>query len=83
LPGETVLVSGSLLKYGHYLGGLWMTFAWPQGGRTETFSSLVNYGYGRCVVMVRGFIPGQWVPVTVTVDYQGTRYSAQTGFTPR
>ena len=82
-PGETILVSGSLIKSGLYLGGLWMTFTWPQGGQTETFSSLVSYGRGRCPIVVRGFEPGQPVPVAVSVDYQGRRYAAQTSFTPK
>ena len=43
----------------------------------------VNYGDGKCVIDVSRFPPGKFVPVTVSFNYGGKTYSAQTGFTPR
>jgi hypothetical protein len=45
--------------------------------------TLVTYGAGKCVIDVSRFPPGVFVPVTVSIDYGGKIYTAQTGFTPQ
>jgi hypothetical protein len=80
-----VLVRGSLLKNGARLGGLMMRATWPDKTEKSGISScdtLVIYEAG-CVVHVKDYPPGVFVPITVTLDYQGVRYTAHTGFTPQ
>jgi hypothetical protein len=45
--------------------------------------ALVTYGDGKCVIDVSRFPPGKFVPVTVSFNYGGKIYTAQTGFTPQ
>lgn len=82
-----VIVRGSLIRYGHhYVGGIMMSGFWPdeahERGVPNCYTS-VNYGDGKCVIDVSRFPPGKFVPVTVSFNYGGKIYSAQTGFTPR
>jgi len=81
-----VIVRGSLIKYGrYYVGGIMMSAFWPDNtherGVPNCFTS-VNYGDGKCVIDVSHFSPGKFVPVTVSFNYEGKIYTAQTGFTP-
>jgi hypothetical protein len=83
---SSVHVWGSLIKNGVYLGGMMMRATWP--GKTEKSGTsscdvLVTYGSGMCTVQVEDYPPGVFVPITVTFDYRGARYTAPTGFTPR
>jgi hypothetical protein len=81
-----IVVRGSLIKYGVYLGGIMMLATWPDENHERgvpNCSALVTYGTGKCVIDVSRFPPGIFVPVTVTFNYMGKTYSAQTGFTPQ
>jgi hypothetical protein len=82
-----VIVRGSLIKYGHhYVGGIMMSAFWPdeshERGVPNCFTS-VNYGDGKCVIDASRFPPGKFVPVTISFNYEGNIYTAQTGFTPQ
>jgi hypothetical protein len=82
-----IVVRGSLIKYGSYhLGGIMMSAFWPdetvERGVPNCFT-LVTYGTGKCVIDVSRFPPGEFVPVTVSFDYEGKLYTAQTGFIPQ
>jgi hypothetical protein len=81
-----VIVRGSLIRYGHhYIGGIMMSAFWPDAmherGVPNCYTS-VNYGDGKCVIDVSRFSPGKFVPVTISFNYGGKIYTAQTGFTP-
>lgn len=81
-----VLVWGSLIKNGVHLGGMMMRATWPDKTKKSGTSScdvLVIYGAGVCTIHVKDYPPGVFVPITVTFDYRGTRYTAPTGFTPQ
>lgn len=82
-----IVVRGSLIQYGnYYVGGIMMSGFWPdetiERGLPNCFT-LVTYGTGKCVIDVSRFPPGEFVPVTVSFDYRGKIYTAQTGFTPQ
>ncbi len=81
-----VIVFGSLIKNGVHLGGIMMHATWPDvSGKSGTSSCdvLVIYGKGVCSLRVRDYVPGVFVPITVTFDYRGARYTGHTGFTPQ
>jgi hypothetical protein len=80
-----VCVHGSLIKNGVHLGGIMMRATWPdktEKSGTSSCDTLVIYEAG-CTVHVKDYPPGVFVPITVTLDYRGTRYTAHTGFTPQ
>ena len=82
-----VIVRGSLIRYGrYYVGGIMMSAFWPDNtherGVPNCFTS-VNYGDGKCMIDVSHFPPGEFVPVTISFNYQEKIYTAETGFTPQ
>ena len=84
--GSRVILYGSLLKDGVYLGGMAMRATWPDESQERgvpNCSVQVIYGSGVCNIETAGFQPGEYVPIIVTFEYQGKVYSGQTGFTPR
>jgi hypothetical protein len=84
-PDQRVIVFGSLLKNHIRLGGFMMKATWPQGvpaGSTAECFVLVTYGRGKCLVDTSQLPLGVYVPVTISFDYRGKRYTGQTGFTP-
>lgn len=84
--GSRVMLYGSLIKDGVYLGGMAMRATWPdekQERGVPNCSVQVIYGSGVCIVETEGFQPGVYVPITVSFEYQGKIYRGQTGFTPR
>lgn len=81
-----VTVFGSLIKNGVHLGGIMMHATWPDETKksgTASCDVLVIYGTGVCTTQVRDYAPGVFVPITVTFDYRGVRYTGHTGFTPQ
>jgi hypothetical protein len=83
---ERVTLHGSLIKNGVFLGGMMMSATWPDPDHERgvpNCTSLVTYGAGKCAIEANKFPQGQFVPITVSFDYQGKRYTGQTGFTPR
>ena len=84
--GSRVILYGSLIKDGVHLGGMAMRATWPDENQERgvpNCSVQVIYGSGVCTIETAGFQPSEYVPVTVTFEYQGKVYSGQTGFTPR
>ena len=82
--GSVVTLRGSLRKYEVYLGGMMMHATWPdqtEPGGLDWCDVLVIYGTGVCQINVENYSPGQFVPITVTFDYDHVRYTAYTGFT--
>ena len=87
-PFQNSLVNvwGSLIKNGVHLGGIMMRATWPdktEKSGTSSCDVLVIYGAGVCGVPVKDYALGVFVPITVTFDYRGVRYTAHTGFTPQ
>lgn len=81
-----VIARGSLIKNGVRLGGMMMQATWPdetQERGVPNCNVLVTYGSGVCAIDAEGYPPGVFVPITVTFDYDGTRYVGHTGFTPQ
>ncbi|MGD2156223.1 MAG: hypothetical protein PVG14_00835 [Anaerolineales bacterium] len=86
LLGSRIMLYGSLIKDGVYLGGMAMRATWPDDNQERGVPNCtvqVIYGSGVCIVESEGFQPDVYVPITVTFEYQGKIYSGQTGFTPR
>jgi hypothetical protein len=84
--GSRIMLYGSLIKDGVYLGGMAMRATWPdekQERGIPNCSVQVIYGSGVCIVETEGFQPDVFVPITVAFEYHGMIYSGQTGFTPR
>jgi hypothetical protein len=81
-----IIVFGSLNRNGVYMGGIMMQATWPDETHERGVPnciSLVNYGSGKCIIDVSRFPPGKYVPVTITLNYRGMVFTAQTGFTPQ
>jgi hypothetical protein len=78
-----VTVRGSIIRNGVRLGGLVMRATYPTKEGLSSCDVLVIYGAGVCTLPVKDYTPGVFVPITVTFDYDGIRYTGQTGFTPR
>ena len=83
---EIVTVSGSLVRNGEHVGGVGMWMFWPD----ETGSpvphecvSYMMYQRGICQIIVKDYPPGQYVPVTVRVEYHDQIFTTETGFTPQ
>ena len=84
--GSRVMLYGSLIKNGVYLGGMAMRATWPdedQERGVPNCSVQVIYESGVCIIETEGFQQGVFVPITVTFEYLGKIYRGQTGFTPR
>ena len=84
--GSRVMLYGSLIKDGVYLGGMVMRATWPdedQERGVPNCSVQVIYGSGVCIVETEGFRPNAYVPITVAFEYDGQTYSGKIGFTPR
>jgi hypothetical protein len=84
--GSRVMLYGSLIKDGVYLGGMVMRATWldeNQERGVPNCSVQVIYGSGVCIVETEGFQPDVFVPITITFDYHGQTYRGQIGFTPR
>jgi hypothetical protein len=81
-----VIVFGSLIKSGVYLGGIMMQAVWAdetQERGVPNCDVLVTYGRGVCAVPVKDYEPGAFVPITVTFKYEGSTFVGHTGFTPQ
>lgn len=57
--------------------------SWPTQGGTVTGHEPIVYGCALFSIEVKGYIPGEFVPVTLTFIYDSVEYTAHTGFTPR
>lgn len=80
--GGRVMVRARLMKNGVRLGGIPARVTWVQGGEARQCDFLPLYQNG-CAIDVRGFPPGVYVPVTVTMRYHDMLLTAYAGFTPR
>jgi hypothetical protein len=83
---DQILLSGSLIKNGTYLGGMMMTATWPDATQERGVPNckvLVIYARGVCDIDVSHFPSGITVPITVSFPYQGHFYSGTTSFTPK
>ena len=82
LPGGKVIVRATLVKNGRRIGGAQMRTSWVQEGELQHCDILPVYLAG-CLIDVQGLAPGIFVPVTVTMRYDGTAYRGYSGFTPQ
>jgi hypothetical protein len=83
---ERVIISGSLIKNGVYLGGMAMTGIWPDSTLERGAPNChvqVIYQRGICITEADKYPSGVYVPVTVKFEYRGGTYTAETGFTPQ
>lgn len=81
-----VILSGSLIKDGIYLGGIMMRATWPD--ETDRRGSpncyvMVLYQRGLCTFDASNFPPGEFVSIQISFEYQGKTFYGQTGFTPK
>lgn len=85
-PNDIVTVSGHLVKNDVYLGGVGMWMFWPAEDGSPVPHECVSYMMyqrGICQIIVKDYPPGQYVPVTVRVEYNDQVFTTETGFTPR
>ena len=83
---ERVILSGSLIKNGVYLGGMAMYAMWPdetQERGVPNCSVQVIYQRGVCTIDASKYLVDVYVPITVTFEYRDQIYIGHTGFTPR
>ena len=83
---DQIMVSGSLIKNGTYLGGMMMTASWPDENQEPGVPNckvLVIYARGICSIDVSDYPSGIAVPITVSFPYAGHFYTGTTSFTPR
>lgn len=81
-----VILLGSLIKNGVYLGGIMMGATWPdkeQPRGSPNCYVMVLYQRGVCTIDVSQYPPGEYVPIQISFEYQGLKFYGQTGFTPR
>ncbi|MDD5468822.1 MAG: hypothetical protein PHS96_13550 [Anaerolineales bacterium] len=84
--GERVMLSGSLIKNGVYLGGFMMQATWPDETHQRGVPNctvLVIYQRGVCPIDTSSLPRGVFVPITIKFEYSGATYGGQTGFTPQ
>jgi hypothetical protein len=83
---DRVILSGSLIKNGVYLGGMTMQATWPdeaqERGVPNCFVQVI-YQRGVCTIDASRYPPDVYVPITVTFGYRDQIYIGHTGFTPR
>jgi hypothetical protein len=83
---ERVILSGSLIKNGVYLGGMAMHAMWPDGTQERgvpNCSVQVIYQRGVCTIDASKYPVDVYVPITITFEYRDQIYIGHTGFTPR
>ena len=83
---DKVILSGSLIKNGVYLGGMAMQATWPDETHERgvpNCSVQVIYQRGICIIDASRYPPDVYVPITVTFGYRDQTYIGHTGFTPR
>jgi hypothetical protein len=83
---DQIMLSGSLIKNGTYLGGMMMTASWPDENQEPGVPNckvLVIYARGICTIDVSDYPSGVTVPITVSFPYAGHYYTETTSFTPR
>ena len=82
---DRVILSGSLIKNGVYLGGMVMQATWPDEAQERGVPkclSQVIYQRGQCIIDVSRYHPNVYVPITVIFNYRDQIFFAHTGFTP-
>ena len=79
--GGQVVARARLIKNGVRLGGMRIEVQWMQGSELQVCTFLPVYQSG-CIIAVRDMAPGVFVPVTVTVRYNGMTLVGYSGFTP-
>ena len=81
-PGGRVVLRAKLIKNGLRLWFAPTHVTWMQGGELQVCDFLPMYLAG-CTIDVLDFAPGVFVPVTLTMRYNGMVFTGYTGFTPR
>jgi hypothetical protein len=80
--GGRVMVRARLIKDGVRVGGIMAHVTWMEGGELQICDLLPAYLSG-CIIEVRDFTPGVFVPVTVTMRYEDRVFAAYSAFTPQ
>lgn len=83
---ELVTVYGSLIKNGAHLGGMMMQATWQDPAQERGVPNcnvLVIYQTGVCTIEAGKYPSGEYLPITVSFDYDGIILTGETGFTPR
>ena len=83
---DRVIVFASLIKNRRFLGGIMMKATWidpAHGDVQRECYLLVNYQRGNCIIDVKDFPVGKFVPVNITFKYKDHLYTTTTGFTPK
>jgi hypothetical protein len=79
--GGRVTLRARLIKNGVRLSGI-THVSWVQGGERQSCDLFPVYLSG-CMIEVRDFTPGVFVPVTVTIRYLDMVFTGYSGFTPQ
>lgn len=85
VPGEQIVLHGSLLKHGVRLGAIVMEGYWPDPVHPPGVPDCrvqVIYGSGVCNLDTSGFESGQLVTLRVKFIYQGETFWGKTGLIP-
>jgi hypothetical protein len=83
---ELVTIYGNLAKHGVILGGIQMMATWGGYEKAPTIPDCVVtiiYQRGVCTVSASDFPSGEYVPITILINYDGQKFITQTGFTPK
>ncbi len=80
--GESVTLRARLYKNGVRVGGMPIRVEWNQEGTLQRCEIMPFYLAG-CTIEVQDFALGLYVPVTVTIGYQGMEFIGYTGFWPQ
>ena len=81
--GEYVLVRPRLFKNGNWrVGAMSILVEWRKNGEPQSCQFMPFYLAG-CSIAAEGFIPGVYVPLTITIAFDGQIFTNHTGFTPQ
>ena len=80
--GARIIVRGSVTRNGVRIGPVQLRATWMQGGELQVCDISPVYLMG-CPISVGDFTPRVFVPITVTMRYQGMVFTGYSGFTPQ
>ena len=81
--GEYVLVRPRLFKNGNWrVGAMSILVEWRKNGELQSCQFMPFYLAG-CNIKAEGFAPGVFVPLTITIAFDGQVFTDYAGFTPQ
>jgi hypothetical protein len=83
---DKVILFGMLNKNGVFLSGIMMEATWPDENQSRGIPNCyiqLSYARGVCIIDAGKFPSGKYVPVQVLFEYEGQRFTGESGFTPK